>query len=42
LANLVARRGKAGFPMIGKNFSNGWKKWPDFSNDWKNFSAVFQ
>ncbi len=28
--------------MIGKYFSNGWKKWPDFSNDWKNFSPVFQ
>ena len=25
--------------MIGKNFSNGWKKRPDFSNDWKKFSA---
>ncbi|MBR3582359.1 MAG: hypothetical protein IKO01_02815 [Kiritimatiellae bacterium] len=29
-------------PMIGKKLSNGWKKRPDFSNDWKNFSAVFQ
>ena len=28
--------------MIGKYFSNGWKKWADFSNDWKNFSRVFQ
>ena len=23
--------------MIGKNFSNGWKKRPGFSNDWKLF-----
>ena len=23
--------------MIGKNFSNGWKKRPGFSNDWKHF-----
>jgi hypothetical protein len=30
------------FPMIGKYFSNGWKKCTDFSNDWKKFSAVFQ
>jgi len=28
--------------MIGKYFSNGWKIWADFSNDWKNFSRVFQ
>jgi hypothetical protein len=21
--------------MIGKKVSNGWKKWDDFSNDWK-------
>ena len=42
LANLVARRGNGGFPMIGKYFSNGWKISGDFSNDWKNFSAVFQ
>ena len=34
--------GKAGFPMIGKFFSNGWKIRAIFSNDWKNFSAVFQ
>ena len=39
---LVARRGKAGFPMIGKFFSNGWKIALGFSNDWKNLSAVFQ
>ena len=25
LHNLVARRGRAGFPMIGKNVSSGWK-----------------
>ncbi|MBR3581870.1 MAG: hypothetical protein IKO01_00325 [Kiritimatiellae bacterium] len=25
------------FPMIGKLFSNGWKKPPNFSNDWKTF-----
>jgi hypothetical protein len=30
------------FPMIGNFFSNGWKIWPDFSNDWKNFSRFFQ
>ena len=40
--NLVALRGKAGFPMIGKYFSNGWKIRAGFSNDWKNFSRVFQ
>jgi hypothetical protein len=28
--------------MIGKYFSNGWKIFADFSNDWKNFSRVFQ
>ncbi len=28
--------------MIGKKLSNGWKTPPDFSNDWKNFSPVFQ
>ncbi len=28
--------------MIGKYFSNGWKIRAVFSNDWKNFSAVFQ
>ncbi|MBR4190594.1 MAG: hypothetical protein IKQ55_11610 [Kiritimatiellae bacterium] len=28
--------------MIGKKFSNGWKNPPIFSNDWKNFSPVFQ
>jgi hypothetical protein len=28
--------------MIGKKVSNGWKTRADFSNDWKNFSAVFQ
>ncbi len=28
--------------MIGKWFSNGWKKWNGFSNDWKNFPPVFQ
>jgi hypothetical protein len=47
--NLVALRGKAGFPMIGKYFSNGWKIrvgfpmigkiFRAFSNDWKKFSA---
>ena len=42
LANLVARRGNGRFPMIGKYFSNGWKSLADFSNDWKNFSRVFQ
>ena len=42
LANPLARRGKGSFPMIGKLFSNGWKIWSDFSNDWKKFSAVFQ
>jgi hypothetical protein len=30
------------FPMIGKFFSNGWKTWTVFSNDWKKFPAVFQ
>jgi hypothetical protein len=30
------------FPMIGKKVSNGWKKCPGFSNDWKNYSAIFQ
>jgi hypothetical protein len=40
--NPLARRPPASFPMIGNFFSNGWKKWPDFSNDWKNFSPVFQ
>jgi hypothetical protein len=30
------------FPMIGKKLSNGWKKRPGFSNDWKKFYAVFQ
>ncbi|MBQ7253007.1 MAG: hypothetical protein IJS32_10475, partial [Kiritimatiellae bacterium] len=25
------------FPMIGKNFSNGWKIRAGFSNDWKVF-----
>ncbi|MBR4190054.1 MAG: hypothetical protein IKQ55_08855 [Kiritimatiellae bacterium] len=35
-------RGAAGFPMIGKIFSNGWKIHGIFSNDWKNFSCVFQ
>jgi hypothetical protein len=34
--------GECGFPMIGKYFSNGWKKWAGFSNDWKKFSCVFQ
>jgi hypothetical protein len=28
--------------MIGNIFSNGWKIPHDFSNDWKNFSPVFQ
>jgi hypothetical protein len=42
LANLLARRGNAGFPMIGKYFSNGWKISAGFSNNLKNFSAVFQ
>ncbi|MBR4189815.1 MAG: hypothetical protein IKQ55_07630 [Kiritimatiellae bacterium] len=42
LANLVAHRGKGCFPMIGKYFSNGWKICGDFSNDWKNFSRIFQ
>ena len=28
--------------MIGKYFSNGWKIFADFSNDWKKFSRVFQ
>ena len=42
LANLVAHRQNGSFPMIGKYFSNGWKISGDFSNDWKNFSRVFQ
>jgi hypothetical protein len=42
LANLVAHRQNGSFPMIGKYFSNGWKIWADFSNDWKSFSRVFQ
>jgi hypothetical protein len=42
LHNLVARRQKADFPMIGKKVSNGWKIPPVFFNDWKNFTAVFQ
>ncbi|MBR4190461.1 MAG: hypothetical protein IKQ55_10935 [Kiritimatiellae bacterium] len=42
MANLLAHRQKAGFPMIGKYFSNGWKIRAGFSNDWKNFSRVFQ
>jgi hypothetical protein len=33
---------KKSFPMIGKFFSNGWKKWVDFSNDWKKISGIFQ
>ena len=42
LHNPLARRRKAGFPMIGKYFSNGWKISACFSNDWKNLSRVFQ
>jgi hypothetical protein len=42
LANLVAHRQNGCFPMIGKKFSNGWKISAYFSNDWKNFSRVFQ
>ena len=42
LHNPLAQRQEAGFSMIGKWFSNGWKKWNGFSNDWKNFSPVFQ
>jgi hypothetical protein len=42
LANLLAHRKNGSFPMIGKFFSNGWKITAGFSNDWKNFSAVFQ
>jgi hypothetical protein len=42
LENLPDRGEKVGLPMIGKKFSNGWKKRGDFSNDWKNFSGVFQ
>ena len=42
LHNPLARRQKGSFPMIGKYFSNGWKKRLKFSNDWKKFSAVFQ
>jgi hypothetical protein len=41
-ANLLAPLQTADFPMIGKKLSNGWKTPPDFSNDWKNFSPVFQ
>ncbi len=37
--NPLARGGMAGFPMIGKKFSNGWKKRGGFSNDWKKFSG---
>ena len=33
---------KAGFPMIGKFFPNGWKIRAIFSNDWKTFQEVFQ
>ena len=49
-ANLLAPRQNAGFPMIGKLFSNGWKNGPifptigkifrQFSNDWKKFSRA--
>ena len=42
LHNPLDRRRKAGFPMIGKYFSNGWKISACFSNDWKNFPCVFQ
>ena len=41
-ANLVAHRQTPSFPTIGKLFSNGWKKWHEFSNDWKNFSGRFR
>jgi hypothetical protein len=34
--------GRKSFPMIGKFFSNGWKKSGVFSKDWKKFSGVFQ
>ena len=33
LHNLLAPRQPARFPMIGKKFSNGWKKLVGFSND---------
>jgi hypothetical protein len=42
LANLLPRAKTASFPMIGKKVSNDWKILPDFSNDWKKFSLVFQ
>ena len=42
LHNPVAHGGRKSFPMIGKFFSNGWKKSDNFSNDWKKFSGVFQ
>ena len=42
LHNPLAHRRNAGFPMIGKYFSNGWKIPACFSNDWKNLSPVFQ
>ena len=42
LHNLLAHRPNARFPMIGKKVSNGWKNSVDFSNDWKNFSPLFQ
>ena len=35
LHDPLALRPAPGFPMIGKKFSNGWKNWPEFSNDWK-------
>jgi hypothetical protein len=41
LHNLVARRERGSFPTIGKYFSNGWKNWRGFSNDWKTVSGGF-
>ncbi|MBR4252994.1 MAG: hypothetical protein IKQ15_11980 [Kiritimatiellae bacterium] len=38
LARSGSSSGKDGFPMIGKCFSNGWKIFGRFSNDWKTYS----
>jgi hypothetical protein len=42
LHNPLACRQKAGFPMIGKYFSNGWKIPSGFPIIEKKFSALFQ
>jgi hypothetical protein len=35
--DLFDFQNKAGFPMIGKKVSNGWKSRAEFSNGWKIF-----